>query len=192
MSAMPRVRSADGVTDAELLTAIDGGDISALGVLFDRYHARVRRAVGRAGMARADADDVVQATFLELRKIARSFDGRTSAGAWICGVAIRLAARRRRSFVRMLGTLASFGRISPSVDLVDPETTAGDREELARFRDALAELAPKKRDVFLLVEVEGMTAEDAARSLGIPAATARTRLFHARAHFRERVHRRAR
>jgi DNA-directed RNA polymerase specialized sigma24 family protein len=34
--------------------------------------------------------------------------------------------------------------------------------------------------VFVLVELEGLTAEDAARALGIPAATVRTRLFHAR------------
>jgi RNA polymerase sigma-70 factor (ECF subfamily) len=57
--------------------------------------------------------------------------------------------------------------------------------ELARFVRALARLSAKKRAVFVLVELEGMTAEDAASALEIPAATARTRLFHARRELHE-------
>jgi RNA polymerase sigma-70 factor (ECF subfamily) len=62
----------------------------------------------------------------------------------------------------------------------DPEREAMGSQEMGALERALAALSEKKRVVFVLVEVEGLTAEEAARALGIPAATARTRLFHAR------------
>jgi RNA polymerase sigma-70 factor (ECF subfamily) len=43
--------------------------------------------------------------------------------------------------------------------------------------------------VFVLVELEGLSAEEAARALDIPAATARTRLFHARRELQEAMER---
>jgi RNA polymerase sigma-70 factor (ECF subfamily) len=45
---------------------------------------------------------------------------------------------------------------------------------------ALAQLSDKKRAVFMLIELEGLSTEEAAKVLEIPAATVRTRLFHAR------------
>jgi RNA polymerase sigma-70 factor (ECF subfamily) len=177
-------REAKSKSDAELLAAVDHGDLTALGALFDRHHSRVRRVLARSGVNNADVDDLVQSTFLELPKIASAFDGRLSAGGWLCGIAVRLASRRRRSIARMLKMLVSFGRVASTMALVDPETEAGDREELAVFAEALATLSPKKRDVFVLVEVEGLATDDVARTLEIPSATVRTRLFHARAELR--------
>ena len=62
--------------DAELLAEIARGDLSALGLLFDRHHARVRRVIVRTG-ARGDADDVLQATFLEVARIASTSQRRS-------------------------------------------------------------------------------------------------------------------
>jgi RNA polymerase sigma-70 factor (ECF subfamily) len=61
-----------------------------------------------------------------------------------------------------------------------PEREASNHEELAHLATALARLDDRKRAVFVLVELEGLTAEEAAKALQIPAATVRTRLFHAR------------
>jgi RNA polymerase sigma-70 factor (ECF subfamily) len=176
--------SAAPLSDAELLASIAHDDLHALGVLFDRHHRRIERVLLRTGTAAADVDDIVQATFLEIPKIARGFDGRDSCVGWLCGVAVRLAARRRRSMMRLLRTLLSFGAEAPREFTIDPEADASAREEMALFAGALARLAPKKREAFVLVEVEGFSAEEVARSLGVNAATVRTRLFHARAELR--------
>jgi RNA polymerase sigma-70 factor (ECF subfamily) len=170
-------------SDAELLTSVARGDLSALGSLFDRHQARVRRVLVRTG-AGSDADDLVQATFLELTRIASRFDGRVSSAAWLCGVALRLAARRRRSLHRLLRNLAAFGRTTPRVDAVDPEREASAQQEMRLFASALEQLTPKKREAFVLVEIEGLSAEDVADALGVPAATVRTRLYYARMELR--------
>jgi RNA polymerase sigma-70 factor (ECF subfamily) len=76
--------------------------------------------------------------------------------------------------------LGSFAHTLVGRTTRDPEREAMGSQELSALERALAALSEKKRVVFVLVEVEGLTAEEAARALGIPAATARTRLFHAR------------
>ena len=63
------------------------------------------------------------------------------------------------------------------------------REELRAFEHALQRLPWKKREAFVLVEMEGVSIDEAARALCVPAATVRTRLFHARRELREAMRR---
>jgi RNA polymerase sigma-70 factor (ECF subfamily) len=171
-------------SDAELLAQIASADLSALGALFDRHHARVERVLQRTGLNLADVDDVVQATFLEVPRIATTFDGRESCAPWLCGIAIRLGARRRRSLRRLFDHLTAWAKEAPSRDPVHPESVVASRQELAAFERALETLAPKKREAFVLVELEGFSAEEAGKALGVNGATMRTRLFHARGELR--------
>lgn len=166
--------------DPELVRAVAAGDLSALGELYDRYAKDVWRAVKRALVEGADAEDVVQAVFVKLPEIARSYDGRANCRPWLCGVAVRFAMRHRRGAGRFRRMLGLFVESAPTSAGHDPERRAGHREELALFERALAELSPKKRAVFVLVELEGLSSDEAAAALEVPAATVRTRLFHAR------------
>jgi RNA polymerase sigma-70 factor (ECF subfamily) len=186
MTASPardRVASS-AASDAELLTQIARDDLSALGTLFDRHHARVERVLLRSGVSESDADDIVQSTFLEVARIARAYDGRDCCAAWLCGIALRLAARRRRSLGRLLKYLSLFGSQIPGTDPVHPEAVVSGREELHQFACALAKLGRKKREAFVLVEIEGFSSEEAGRAIGVSPATMRTRLFHARSELR--------
>ena len=171
-------------TDAELMTLIASGTSSALGEIYDRYYADVHRVLARVASNAADVDDLVQTTFLELPKIAASFDGRESARAWIIGVAVRLASRRRRSLARWFRALGALVHVVPAHTDGDPETSARERQELSLFERALADLSVEKRSVFVLIEIEGVPSADVARSLEIPPTTVRTRLFKARAELR--------
>ncbi len=178
-------------TDAELLAQVARGELGALGELYDRYQRDVWRVLTRTMVHQGDVEDLVQATFLALPKIAASFDGRDSCRAWLCGVAVRLASRHRRGFGRWLRVLTSFGDEARRRRVSDPQASAVGRQELRVLERALRELTDKKREVFVLVELEGLSADDAARALGVPAATARTRLFHARAELLEAMQREA-
>ena len=168
-------------SDAELLAQIAAGELPELGELFDRYHLDVWRVLQRTTASEGDVDDLVQATFLALPKIAPSFDGRESCRGWLCGIAVRLAARQRRGFGRWVRVLTSFREVASTVHAQDPQRIASGREQLRVLERALAKLGVKKRDTFILVELEGLSTQDAARALDVPAATIRTRLFHARA-----------
>lgn len=167
--------------DAVLLDAIAHGDLSALGEIYDRYHADVRRAVLRTLGAMSDVDDVVHATFLALPKIAASFvEGDGSCRAWLSGVAVNTALRHRRSASRFVRMLSSFATTQAHASSRDPEREASSRGDLRVLEGALARLAPKKRAAFVLVEMEGLSTEQTATALDIPVATVRTRLFHAK------------
>ncbi len=175
-----RQNSGSALSDDALLRAVAEGEISALGEIYDRYSRDIWRAALRILGPGPDVEDVVQNVFLKLPQIAHSFDGRASARAWLMGIGIRFALRHRRSvgrFLRMLATLApTLSGRAPG----DPEKGASGMRELERFEAALERLAPKKRAVFVLVELEGMTTDEIARALQIPPATVRTRLHHAR------------
>jgi RNA polymerase sigma-70 factor (ECF subfamily) len=61
-----------------------------------------------------------------------------------------------------------------------PDELLGSRQDQARFYAALETLSDKKREVFVLVNLEGVSSEEVASALGIPVATVWTRLHHAR------------
>ena len=171
--------------DAELLQSISTGDLGALGEIYDRYSRDVWRAVRRSLGDPSDVEDVVHAMFLKLPQIAPSYDGRPSCRGWLCGIAVRMAMRHRRGVGRFRRMLASFSDTVVARSTRDPERIAGSNEELEVLDRAMAALSEKKRAVFVLVELEGLSAEEAARALDIPAATVRTRLFHARRELQE-------
>jgi RNA polymerase sigma-70 factor (ECF subfamily) len=176
---------AEPKSDPDLVRAVAVGDLGALGELYDRYARDVWRAVHRALPGGADAEDLVHTMFMKLPQIAPSYDGRATCRNWLCGIAVRLALRHRRGanrFRRMLDTFSHevFGRSGG-----DPERTASGNQELGVLEEALAKLSEKKRAAFVLVELEGLSAEEAAAALEIPAATVRTRLFGARRELQE-------
>jgi RNA polymerase sigma-70 factor (ECF subfamily) len=178
----PARSSAEGTPepgDAELLRDVADGDLRALGTLYDRYAHDVWRVAHRT--VGADAEDVVHATFLNLPRIAAGYDGRTSCVNWLRGITVRLAIRHRRGAGRFQRMLVSFARaVTARTSRSHPEREASDSEQLRILEQALERLQPKKRAAFVLVELEGMTTEEAARALEVPAATVRTRLFNAR------------
>src|SRR5690348_154020 len=73
--------------DAELVRKVALGDLSPLGVLYDRHHRDVRRFVERAVGSDADAEDMTHEAFLTLVEIASTYDGRPSARPFLFGIA---------------------------------------------------------------------------------------------------------
>ncbi|MGD0528577.1 MAG: sigma-70 family RNA polymerase sigma factor [Polyangiaceae bacterium] len=189
MTTRPLQPRPAGATDAELLAEVAGGHLGALGELYDRYARDVWRTVRRSLPDGADVDDVVHATFLNLPRIAASYDGRASCRNWLCGIGVRLAMRHRRGAGRLQRMLLSFAQTLVGRGVADPERRASDNQELAVLERALARLSEKKRAVFVLVELEGLSAAEAALALEIPAVTARTRLFHARRELQQALQR---
>ncbi len=170
-----------------MLGQIGKGDLESLGALFDRYAADVRRFLLRLGTSRADVDDLVQLTFLEVSRAARSFDGRISARPWLFGVAATIARRHRRSLSKMLGRLPEFAMLFRSREPETPADSLSGKQAEERVARALAALSEKKREVFVMVILEGASGEEAALSLGIPVNTVWTRLHHARRELREHL-----
>lgn len=177
-----------GEPDSALLARISSGDLDALGTLFERYQYDVRRFLMRLGVSAAELDDVVQLSFLEVIIASRNFDGRCSARPWLLGVAATMVRRQRRSFARMKARLGAWAKARHEEGHPEtPSETLEGRETEARFWDALEHLSPKKREVFVLVTLEGASGEEASVALGVPLNTVWTRLHHARDELRHRL-----
>lgn len=189
MSAALRQRPGrEAVTDAELCARVASGDVGALGQLYDRHAPAMRRVVGRLGVREGDIDDLVQAAFLDVLDAAAGYDGRASARPWLVGMAVIRVRRHRRSLARLAERLAAWSR-EPEPVVETPEASAEVRQRARRAQAALEQLSDRKREVFVLVALEGLPGDEVARSLGIPVATVWTRLHHARLALREALSR---
>jgi RNA polymerase sigma-70 factor (ECF subfamily) len=175
-------KPAPALTDPELIAQIGQGRLEALGLLFERHEALVRRYLGRLGASASDADDLVQATFLEVMRAAPRFDGSHSARSWLLGIAGMMARRHRRSLRRAAARIAAWA----SALRGDACPTQGPAEQVANdaalraLAAALDRLPQKKREVFVLVTLEGLSGQEAAAALDIPLKTVWTRLHHTR------------
>lgn len=185
MTAPARSRCAV-LGDAELIAAIARGQLDALGELFDRNEPAVRRYLGRLGVAADDADDLVQATFLEAHRAAQRFDDQHTAISWLLGIATMMARRHRRSAGRALARIAAWS-VHPRRHLPQtpwPDELMDHQRTVERVAAALDRLSQKKRETFVLVALEGLRGEEVASALGIPVRTVWTRLHHARRELR--------
>jgi RNA polymerase sigma-70 factor (ECF subfamily) len=162
------------------MARVRDGDLSALGILYDRHRASVRAFVARASWSDALADDITQEAFLKLASMADRYDGRESARPLLLGIAAKQVADVRRRSARSANLLHSLSQDVPPVSPTTPEREATNAEALRRVHAALQKLSPEKRIVILLVEGEGFTGQEAAEALGIPLGTVWTRLHTAR------------
>lgn len=178
--ATPRAIATATTSDAEILTRIAAGEIGALGELYDRHQAPVRRFIVRATSDGEDVDDVLHATFLTAATLARKYDGRASSRPWLVGIAAQLLRRRRSTVARFIEVLSSLRRERSSSD--DPRTVLDARGDIDK---ALASLTEAKRITLLMAEVEGFTCAEIAETLGVPIGTVWTRLHAARREMRD-------
>jgi RNA polymerase sigma factor (sigma-70 family) len=150
-----------------------------------RKHAPLVLAACRKVLPDADADDVFQATFLVLMRDAKSIRKGQSVGAWLYGVAHRLALQARSSSARRSRIERKSGP-KPAANLPDlswREACAALHEELNRLPDAY-------RLPLLLCYVEGKSRDEAAAELGWTLNRVRGQLERGRVRLRDRLERR--
>jgi RNA polymerase sigma factor (sigma-70 family) len=142
--------------------------------------AKLFRFVLKAVGNRADAEDLVQQTFLEAYRHEGSFRGESQRGTWLFGIAVNLMRNhfnrghnRRRSFL----SDEAMAEI-PSAD-DDPAQALGRKQRLQELDAAIALLPPEWREVLILVRMEDKSYEETAAILAIPIGTVRSRLNRA-------------
>ncbi len=147
----------------------------------DDVHRIVARLLGPAA-SDSDIDDVVQQVFLAVHSALPRFRGDSKVTTWLYGIATRTVLghlRSGRRHRRMVETLEAMTQVLPS-ETAHPEAQAERREALQRVWRALMQIKPKKRVVFLLYQVEGLSGREIAEALDLRPATVHTRLYHAR------------
>jgi RNA polymerase sigma factor (sigma-70 family) len=179
--------SAAGPADPDLLARYrDSGDAAALDLLVRRHGPMVLRVARRVLANAHDVDDVFQATFLVLARRARSIRKGESLASWLHGVAYRLALKVRAMAARR----QAIERRARPRETADPLEEMTARELLGLIDEELRRLPEKYRSAVLLCCVEGRTHAEAARQLGCPLGTLRSRLERGRELLRVRLGRR--
>lgn len=164
-------------TDAAVWTRVRSGDEAALGELFDLHGGRLFRHAARVLTQREDAKDAVVIAFAEAwrkRGSVRVVEG--SPLPWLLATVSNVALNLERSARRYRRLLA---RVPVQDDVAPAE--GGDESGVVA---ALKRLPVPQRDVVVLTLIEGFAHDEAARALGVPVGTVKSRLSRAKARLR--------
>lgn len=169
--------SASGPSDRDLLRHfVAGDDQAAFAALVRRHGPLVLGACRRVLPNLQDAEDACQATFLVLAQKAKSNRWQPSIANWLYATARKVAGNARLADQRR--TRRESRAAVP--EAVQPVDQMSGRELLAALDEELDKLPPRYREPLLLCYLEGLTRDEAAGRLHIPAATLKTRLVRGR------------
>ena len=167
--------AAAGLSDRFVFARVAKGDLEAFRDLFDAVAPRALAIALRVLKDTAEAEEVVQETFIQVWKTADRFDAaRGSAATWICTVARSRALDRLRTRSASTRAVATASAEPPPPQLLPLEEAVArqDRERVAR---ALAELPAPQRQALELAYFEGLTQAEVAERTGEPLGTIKTR-----------------
>lgn len=184
--------SSETQSDRELIQRVVLRDEAAFEILYRRCYSSVRGRI--YGMVREHnaTEDLTQEVFLRIWDRSEQWSGHGPFLAWALRIAVRLTlnhlrtVRRRRE--QPLAACQPDGETQQTpvgsplhgVSVSDPETAYEELEWRDRLSRALEPLSDDQRTLFELVHDSQLSIADAARRLGIPEGTARSRLFYAR------------
>jgi RNA polymerase sigma-70 factor (ECF subfamily) len=173
------VRGDAATREQQLVARLRAGDVAALVEAYDAHHAHVRAFAQRMVGDASAAEDLVQETFLALPRAVGRFRGDSSLRTLILSVAVNHARHHVRAASRRRAALAHLAR-EPGPACPSPVEAVARAQLAAALVRALDNLPIEQRVAVVLCEVEERTAGEVARIVGVPEATVRTRLFHAR------------
>jgi RNA polymerase sigma-70 factor (ECF subfamily) len=177
------------VDEADLIERCRAHDRAAHDELYHRFRRQVAANLYRVLGDRGDLDDLVQEVFVIAFRGLERFRGDARLSTWLYRICVNVA----------LGKIRARKRRPPPIGVADLDATATDpslterpetphqslerRREQERVYAALEHLAPKKRIVLYLHEIEGLDLKEIAYLVDSNPVTVRTRLFYARREF---------
>ncbi len=180
--------SANGDRDLIRALSTECAD-GALGEILRRHGPMVMGVCRRVLGDYHESEDAFQATFIVLIRKRHSLILRKSIGAWLHGVALRVATK-----ARAMSAQRKVESIIPDEGPLTQELNHAERlawSEIGRVLDEeIQRLPPKLRSVFVLCELEGRTHKDAAKEFGVPLGTFSSRVALAKEKLRRNLTRR--
>lgn len=182
-------------TDRELLDRIRAGDKWACTACIEHNSPGVYRLALRLMQDEAEAEDVLQETFLNAFRAIDSFDGRSQLSTWLYRIAYNAAMGRLRQKQPVTVQVEEAanddeGELVPTA-LFDwcclPERDFESTETQRQLEQAVSELPETLRGVFVLRELNDLSTEETAETLGVSEAVVKTRLHRARLWLRDRL-----
>jgi len=169
------------VTDlADLVERCKAGDGLAFREVFRNHRADVARLVLRMTGRPGDLEDLVQDVFLQVYRSIKDFRGQSRFSTWLYRLSVNVVLMQRRA-ARSRPVLQAAPDDAFGADLRElPDDQLARARRVAAFYRLLDRMSDKKRAVFVLHELEGLSPSEIAKVVGAPVLTVRTRLFYAR------------
>lgn len=184
---MDAVTEIDHVTSSRARRALGAPSFEEV---YDEHAEMVWRALRRLGVPEASVDDALQEVFLVVHRRLAEFEGRSSLKTWLFGIVLGIARNQRRSVRRRApeGALASeVDEDLPSPSNRTPEDKAQSAEAVRTLYALLDELDEDKRQVFVMADLEEMSAPEIAAALKLNVNTVYARIRAARIGFEQAV-----
>lgn len=191
----PSAAAGAAAGDLALVARVRAGDEAAFELVMRRHNRRLFRIARSVLRNAAEAEDVVQETWLRAFVHLDRFDGSAGLSPWLGRIALNeaLGRLRRRGRVISLEDHPGSGEGDATMRRIEsvgseqpgPERLAG-AAELRRLLESVIDALPDEfRTVFVLRAVEGMSVAETAEVLGLRPETVKTRFHRARARLRE-------
>jgi RNA polymerase sigma-70 factor (ECF subfamily) len=188
VTAQPKVDYA-ALDDVALARLCGRRDREALRHLISTNNQRLFRTAWSILKDRIEAEEVVQAAYLNAFAAIENFEGRSSLSTWLTRIVVNEALGRMRAQRRRRTQLESDGvavletyreRLAQASAAPAPDASVAREQLRLLIERAVADLPDIFRSVFVLREVEGLSIEETAEALEIPPSTVKTRLLRAR------------
>ncbi len=190
--------TAQYVDDSVLVKAAQQGEGEAFGVLVDRYHRQIYGLAARMCGQEA-ADDLTQDVFLKALDALQRFQFHGEAGfrTWLYRIGVNTAInelRQRKRRRQMMGpsldepVLTDDGPMQRQLSDIteEPYRLTAQNELQQAVNEVLEMLTEKQRTALVMIDLQGLTYEDAAEVLNCPLGTLKSRLVRAREAFAEK------
>lgn len=180
-----RIDNTGSAADFELTQAAAGGDMAAFEEIYNRHHRRVYSICLRMLQNATEAEDLTQEVFIQLYRKIGSFRGDSAFSTWLHRLTVNqvLMHFRKRSikFEKTTEEGETPVQIIPGTE--NPRKMP--IVDKIALENAVAQLAPGYRSVFVLHDVEGYEHDEVAKILGCAAGTSKSQLSKARLKLRK-------
>ncbi|KQV79912.1 RNA polymerase sigma factor RpoE [Massilia sp. Root351] len=174
--------------DQLLVERVQAGERQAFDLLVAKYQRRLMRLVSRIVHDPAEAEDVVQETFIKAYRAIRHFRGDSAFYTWLYRIGINTAKNFLASQSRRTPTSTendaeqaeSFDSGEQLRDINTPESVLASQQIARTVNAAMDALPLDLRTAIVLREIEGLSYEEIADIMACPIGTVRSRIFRAR------------
>jgi RNA polymerase sigma-70 factor (ECF subfamily) len=186
----------DAISDDEVVQRVRHGETALYEILMRRYNLRVYRVARTILRDDAEAEDVMQETYVRAYQHLHQFAGKAQFSTWLTKIAVyealgRIRQRGRNEDLESVSEASLHSMTNTTPGATNPERHTYDHELKMVLEHAIDALPDAYRSVFVLRAIEGLSVAETAECLDVGAETVKTRLHRARAFLRKEIHRRA-
>ncbi len=174
--------------EKELVRLSQQGDKESFGLLVKKYEKKVHNLAFQFTRNDAVADDLAQEVFIKAYFALPKFRGQSEFGTWLYRIGVNHIKDYLRKKPRELPlTIVPEDRSEAAESMAADEEARLDERRRAVVRSCLEGLPPKHRIIITLRDIQGLSYDEIAKTLGISPGTVDSRLFRARQLLRKRV-----